>query len=238
MKYRLPIIGIAVVAMLATGSHAQELSPEQQGKLAEIDQGFSQQATMFEGLMKNKLIELAIELQREGRLDTEETAAEAAKNVNTIMTDLSGLYGEFIKTKVQFVLKAKNTLTDEQKILLLSQLTPSASMPYETIEYLQPEIFDLPLNLSIDQEKKLIALEAALLIKEVELERDVELILLDLEAALLSGECTPELVDPLVMGLADLAAKEIDNRVSYFLKAKDVLTLDQKRLLGHMMGLN
>ena len=238
MKYHLPIIGIAVVAMLAAGSHAQELSPEQQGKLAEIDQGFSQQATMFEGLMKNKLIELAIELQREGRLDTEEAAAEAAKNVNTIMTDLSGLYGEFIKTKVQFVLKAKNTLTDEQKILLLSQLTPSASMPYETIEYLQPEIFDLPLNLSIDQEKKLVQLEAALLIKEVELERDVELTLLDLEAILLSGEAQPEKVDPLVMGLADLAAKEIDNRVSYFLKAKDVLTLDQKRLLGHMMGLN
>ncbi len=238
MKYRLPIIGIAVAAMLATGSHAQELSPEQQGKLAEVGQGFSQQATVFEGLMKNKLTELAIELQREGRLDTEEAAAEAAKNVNAIMTDLSGLYGEFIKTKVQFVLKAKNTLTDEQKILLLSQLAPSASMPYETIEYLQPEIFDLPLNLSIDQEKKLIALEAALLIKEVELERDVELTLLDLEAILLSGEAQPEKVDPLIMGLADLAAKEIDNRVSYFLKAKDVLTVDQKRLLGHMMGLN
>ena len=238
MKYRLPSIGIVLAAMVAVGSYAQQLSQEQETKLLEVGQGFSQQATVFEGLMKNKLIELAIELKREGRLDSEEAAAEASKKVNSIMTDLSGLYGEFIKTKVQFVLKAKNTLTDEQKILLLSQLTPSASMPYETIEYLQPEIFDLPLNLSIDQEKKLIALEAALLIKEVELERDVELILLDLEAILFSGEAQPEKVDPLVMGLADLAAKEIDNRVSYFLKAKDVLTLDQKRLLGHMMGLN
>ncbi len=232
------IVGVVFAALMVGGVHAQELSRDQTEQLAEIGQGFSQQATMFEGLMKSKLTELAIELQREGRLDTEEAAAEAAKNVNAIMTDLSGLYGEFIKTKVQFVLKAKNTLTDEQKILLLSKLTPSASMPYETIEYLQPEIFDLPLNLSIDQEKKLIALEAALLIKEAELERDVELILLDLEALLLSGEASPETVDPLVMGLADLAAKEIDNRVSYFLKAKDVLTLDQKRLLGHMMGLN
>ncbi len=154
------------------------------------------------------------------------------------MTDLSGLYGEFIKTKVQYALKAKNALTDEQKMMLLSQLTPGASMPYETIEYLQPELFDLPLNLSIDQEKKLIALEASLLIKEIELERDVELTLLDLEALLFSGEAQPETVDPLVMGLADLAAKEINNRVSFFLKAKDVLTLDQKRLLGHLMGLN
>ncbi len=238
MKYRLPITGIALAVMVAVGSHAQELTPEQTGKLTEVGQGFSQQATVFEGLMKNKLTELAIELQREGRLDTEEAAAEAAKNVNTIMTDLSGLYGEFIKTKVQYVLKAKNTLTDEQKMMLLSQFTPSSSLPYETIEYLQPELFDLPLNLSIDQEKKLIALEATLLIKEIELERDVELVLLDLEAALMSGKCTPELADPLLMGLADLAAKEINNRVSFFLKAKDVLTLDQKRLLSHLMGLN
>ena len=232
------IVGVVFAALMVGGVHAQELSRDQTEQLAEIGQGFSQQATVFEGLMKNKLTELAIELQREGRLDTEEAAAEAAKNVNAIMTDLSGLYGEFIKTKVQFVLKAKNTLTDEQKILLLSKLAPSASMPYETIEYLQPELFDRPLNLSLDQEKKLVKFEAALLIKEAELERDVELILLDLEALLLSGEASPETVDPLVMGLADLAAKEIDNRVSYFLKAKDVLTLDQKRLLGHMMGLN
>ena len=235
---KLPVIGIALAVLLTAGTYAQELSQGQEEQLEAIGQGFSQQATVFEGLMKNKLTELAIELQREGRLDTEEAAAKASKNVNAIMTDLSGLYGDFIKTKVQFILKAKNALTDEQKVLLLSQLTPSVSLPYETIEYLQPEIFDLPLNLTIEQDKKLIALEAELLIKEVELERDVELILLDLQTALLSGELSPELVDPLVMGLADLAAQEVDNRVSFFLKAKDVLTVAQKRLLGHMMGLN
>jgi len=238
MKYRLLMTGIAVAGLMATGAQAQDLSQDQAEKLVEIGQGFSQQATVFEGLMKTKLTELAVELQREGRLDTEAAAAEAAKNVNTIMTDLSGLYGDFIKSKVEYALKAKNTLTDEQKIMLLSQLTPSVSLPYKTIEYLQPELFELPLNLTVEQEKKLVVLEAALLITEVELERDVELILLDLEDALLSGKLSPERVDPLVMGLADLAAQEIDNRVSFFLQAKDVLTIDQKRLLGHLMGLN
>ena len=238
MKYRLLMTGIALAGMMATGAQAQDLSQDQAEKLVEIGQGFSQQATVFEGLMKAKLTELAVELHREGRLDTEEAAAEAAKNVNTIMTDLSGLYGDFIKSKVEYALKAKNALTDEQKIILLSQLTPSVSLPYETIEYLQPELFDLPLNLTVDQEKKLITLEAALLIKEIELERDVELILLDLEAVLLAGKFNPEVVDALVLGLADLAAEEVDNRVSFFLQAKDVLTIDQKRLLGHLMGLN
>lgn len=235
---KLQIAGIVFAALIVGGAQAQELSAEQQAEIAAIGQGLSQQATVFDGLMNNKLTELAIELQREGRLDTEEAAAEAAKKVNTIMTDLSGLYGEFIKTKVQFVLKAKNTLTDEQKLLLLSQLEPSASLPYETIVYLQPETFDLPLNLSLDQKKKITALEGALLMKEVELERDIELIMLDLEAILISGQPQPEKVDPLIMGLADQAAQALDNRVDFFLQAKDVLTIDQKRLLGHMMGLN
>ena len=232
-----PLIGIVLAACIA-GSQAQELTVEQANKLQEVGIGLSQQATVFEGLMKNKLTELALELQREGRLDSETSATEASGNVNSILTDLGKLYGEFTKTKVEYVLKAKNILTTEQKVFLLSQLTPNDSMPYETIEYLQPEIFDLPLNLSVEQEKKIVVLEAELLIKEVELERDVELTLLDLRTVLFSGEAQPEVVDPLIMNLGDLAAQSINNRVNFFIKSKDVLTLDQKRLLGHMIGLN
>lgn len=234
---KLPILGI-VAATLVAGQVSAQLSEQQEVKLLEAAQGFAQQATVFEGLMQNKLTELALELQREGRLDSKEAAAKASANVNSIMTDLGKLYGEFIKTKVQYVLKAKNVLTDEQKLYLLSQLNPSDSLPYEEIDFLQPEIFDLPLNLSIEQEKKLIALESELMIKEIELERDVELVLLDLRPVLMAGMPQPEVVDPLILKLADLAAQSINNRVGYFLQAKDVLTLDQKRLLTHMMGLD
>jgi len=238
MKYRFPIIGIALAAMVAVGSHAQELTEQQQGELMTIGVGFAQKGAQLEGAIAGKLTELAMELQREGRLDSEKAAKDSSKRANAILKGLSELYGEYIKTKVEFVLAAKNVLTLEQKLHLLSQLNPQEALPYETIEYMQPDIFDLPINLSLDQRKQLVGLEAALLVKEVELERDVELVLLDLEAALLSGECSPKLVDPLIMGLADLAAKEIDNRVAFFLKAKDVLTLDQKRLLVYLIGLN
>ena len=238
MKHCFPIIGIAVAAMVATGSHAQELSQGQQDELMAVGIGFAQRGAQLEGAISGRLTELAMELQREGRLDSQEAAAESSKRVNAILKDVGGLYGEFIKTKVEFLLAAKNVLTLEQKLHLLSQLNPQEALPYETIEYMQPDIFDLPINLNLDQRKQLVGLEAALMVKEIELERDVELVLLDLEAALLSGECSPKLVDPLVRGLANLAAKEVDNRVNYFLKAKDVLTLDQKRLLTYMMGLD
>lgn len=238
MKYRLAIIGTTLAAMVAVGSHAQELSIAQEGVLATLNAEYAQKEAQLGTAMQDKLIELATDLQREGRLATEEAAKESSERVNAILKDLSDLYGQVIKTKVEFLIAAKNTLTMEQKLLLLSQLEPQVSMPYDTIEYMQPDVFDLPLNLNVAQRKMLVTLEANLLMKEIGLERDVELTLLDLEAVLLSGEASPKLVDPLVLNLADLAAKEVDNRVSYFLKAKDVLTLDQKRLLSSLMGLN
>lgn len=234
---KIPMVGMALAVLIATQSQAQ-LSETQTSELNEVALGFSQQATVFEGLMQNKLTQLALELQREGRLDDKASAKKASANVDVIMTDLGKLYGQFVKTKVQYVLKAKNVLTDEQKMYLLSQLTPSDSLPYEELDFLQPELFDLPLNLSVKQEKKLIELEASLMIKEIELERDVELVLLDLRPLLMGGSPNPEAVDPLVLKLADLAGKSIDNRVKFFLKAKNVLTLDQKRLMAHMMGLD
>ena len=234
---KLPIIGIALATLLASGSYAQELSQEQSDELVKIGQGFAQQATTFEGLIQGKLTELAQEVNREGRLDSEESAKLASDQTNVILKDLSGLYGEFIKTKVGFIVQAKNVLTVEQKQHLLSQLELQQSVPYEALEFMQPDIFDLPLDLNLEQHKKLVALEGDLLIAEVKLERDVELTLLDLEEVLLSGEISSDKVDPLVMKLAELAGRAIDNRVDYFIKAKDVLTLDQKRLLAYLLGL-
>ncbi len=238
MKYCLQVIGIVLAAMVAMGSYAQELSEQQQGELASIGAEFAQKGVLLESLIQGKMTELALELKREGRLDSQVAADESSNRANAILKDLSSLYGQFIKTKVEFVLKAKNVLTLEQKLHLLSQLNPKETLPYDSIEYMQPDIFDLPLNLNLDQRKRLVALEATLMVKEIELERDVELTLLDLEAVLLSGEADPKTVDPLVMNLASLAAREIDNRVNYFLQAKDVLTLDQKRLLAFLMGLD
>jgi hypothetical protein len=45
-------------------------------------------------------------------------------------------------------------------LILLQQFEPEALMNYEEIAFLQPEIFDPPINLSLDQRRKLIRLEA------------------------------------------------------------------------------
>ncbi len=235
MKKTLTIIA---AALLAFSAPAQQLSEEQKGQLENLSTEYIQQAAMFQSLIRDKLTDLALELQREGRLDDEAEAEKSSGRVNKILKELSGLYGEFIRTKVQIILDAKNVLTDEQKMQMLAQLKPNASVPYQNIEYLQPDLFDLPLNLSIEQQKKLIELEARLNMSEVKVERDVALTLLDLQTALFYATPDAAKTDPLILQLADLAALALDNRINYFIAAKDVLSLDQKRLLIYLMGVD
>jgi len=236
MKKTLTTI-IITVAMAAGMANAQELSATQQDELLGIGIQYAQKASLFEGMIQGKLIELAVELNREGRLDSKQAAGESAKKTNAILKDIGGLYGEFVKSRVAFMLEAKKVLTVEQKLYLLENLEPTVLMDYEEVDFLQPDIFDLPINLNLDQRKKLVKLEADLILKEVKLERDIELVLLELEGLFMAEGIAPSKVDKQVMKLAGLAADTIENRVDYFIGAKDVLTLDQKRLLAYLMGL-
>lgn len=230
---------IMVLAALAAGwVQAQELSVEQQDTLLEIGVQYTRKASMLEDQIQGKLNELELELTREGRLSSEEAAKIGSEKVNVILKDVSGLYGEFIKSRVAFMLEAKNVLTPEQRLHLLAQLEPHEMLDYHEVEYLQPEVFDLPIDLSLDQRRKLVKLEADLTVKEVKLERDIELVMLELEEVFRADEVDTGRVDKNVMKLAALAAKAIDNRVDFFIESKDVLSLEQKRMLSYLMGLD
>ena len=232
------ITAILAAALVAGSVQAQELSVEQQDTLLGIGAQYTEKAAMLEGEIQKKQAALATELTREGRLDSEEAAKVAAENVNVILKEMSGLYGEFIRSRVAFMLEAKNVLTIEQRLHVLAQLEPHEMLDYHEVEYLQPEVFDLPIDLSLDQRRKLVKLEADLTIKEVKLERDIELVMLELEATFMADEVDTGRVDKNVMKLAALAAKAIDNRVDFFIESKDVLTLEQKRMLSYLMGLD
>lgn len=231
------IVTIASILLASSMAHAQDLSIEQQGELLGIGVQYAQKASLYEGMIQGKVIELGLELAREGRLGSEQAATVSSGNVNAILKNIAGLYGEFVKSRVAFMLEAKNVLTVEQRLHLLANLEPASLIDFEEIEFLQPGIFDLPISLNLDQRKKLIGLEADLLVKEVKLERDIELVLLDLEGIFMSDTIDPAKVDKQVMKLADLAADAIEARVNYMLGAKDVLTLDQKRMLAYLLGL-
>ncbi len=237
MKHaRLFVLAIAVLALGPV--HAAQLTQEQQTKLLNLGDEFAQKSTALETKMDARIIALETELTRGGRLGSKEAAATSVKQANAIVKEIGTLAGQAVQTHIEFLLKAKNVLTVEQKLHLLAQLGEEAVPDREEILFLETEIIELPIELSLKQRKKLVEIEAVMQSDEIRAERDSKLILLDIEAALLNDPVDSAGVDKLMTKLGDLAAKVINFRVDYFLKAKDVLTLEQKQSLVYLLGLD
>ena len=215
----------------------QALTEQQQADLISISTEYTQKAAEYEELLSAKARELTQELRREGRLDTEKSARKGADKVNALLTEIAAIYGDSIRTQVSYVLDAKNVLTMEQRLMLLERLQYGEMTGGGEMEVLQIDIIELPINLSLEQEKKLIELDAELEIESIKLERDIQLILLDLEGALMNATIDAKQVDKQIMKLADLAVRAINIRVDHFIGSKDVLTLDQKRLMSVLLGI-
>ncbi|MFC1763858.1 hypothetical protein ACFL6U_17510 [Planctomycetota bacterium] len=52
---------------------------------------------------------------------------------------------------------------------------------------------------------------------------------------LVAGEYAPDKANKLITSITELATQQLDNLTDHFLKTKDVLTLDQKRQVSHML---
>jgi hypothetical protein len=168
-----PRLLILAIAVLALGQvHAAQLSQTQQAELTNIGMEHMKAGAKLEAEVDAKLMELQVELTREGRLASKEAAATSAKQANVIMKDIGKLAGQVVKAQVEFLLKAKNVLTVEQKLHLLEQLAQAAVPELEKLEFLETEIVHLPLELDMEQRKKLINLEAVMTSDEVRAERD------------------------------------------------------------------
>jgi len=230
---------IIAIAVLVSGSvHAAQFTPEQQTTLQNLDDKFVQKSAALEAKLDAQISALGTELTREGRLGSGEAAATSVKQANAIVKEIGALAGQSVQLHVEFLLKAKNVLTMEQKLHLLEQLGEEAVPVREEILFLETEIIELPVELTLKQRRKLIEMDAVMQSDEIRAERDAKLILLDLETALLAEPIDPVSVDKLMTKLGDLAAKVINFRVDYFLKAKDVLTLEQKQALTGLLELN
>ena len=233
------LCGILTFSMfLCSSGTAQQLTADQQQDLLKTGKAFSEKGRMIQTVLNNKLNELMTELKREGRLDTEASAKEGSEKVTVLLKEISALYDDLIQNKVDHFLASKNLLTDAQRQHLLYKLRPQELVPEEKVMIIEPDIFDLPLNLDREQQKEMVKLRAELLIRKIELERDVELVLMDMEDLMKAGRPQPDKFDPLAKKLGKLAAQELDNRVNFIIKAKDILTLNQRQLQLFLLELD
>lgn len=186
--------------------------------------------------IESKFSELTTILRQEDQVTTSREERKTARNVNRLVTDISKLYGKMIRTKVEYILKIKNVLTQEQRFRLVHSLEfedEYAERALPTYVHLD-DLIDL-LGLSDKQVKEIISNRTQMMINELKIKRDIKFKVIDLENELINEEVNSDKVDKLLLAITDLGTKLIDNKVKYKLKSKDVLTTPQKRKLLHMI---
>ena len=212
------------------------LTKDQIGKLSTIIEEFNTRKINIESKLDNTLLELKQELKKEDRFDSKSKIRAGARNVNKLVKNISSLYGEMLKVKMAYLLKAKDIFTDRQKTMIFNALLDfDMDMPDNFSFYLEVNLPALGLDLTQDQVKKLLKYQENMESRNTRLELEIDYKLLDLQDEILSDERNPQEVNKIILAITDIGTKLIDNRVNYILKAKDVLTLEQKKELFHIM---
>ena len=97
------------------------------------------------------------------------------------------------------------------------------------------EVLAVDLELSDNQLQKILSYRTQMQKKEVKFEQKMEALIQDLEDELSKDKVNDQKVNNIILSLTDLGVDLLNNRVEHRLKAKDVLTLEQKRRLLHAL---
>jgi Spy/CpxP family protein refolding chaperone len=214
------------------------LTKEQITKLGKIVETFSAKELELNAKIENTRLALAQELRKADRWDSEAKNKASSKIVNKHVKSLTSLAGDMLKLKVAYFLKAKDVFTDEQRLIILGRLTDfEMDLPDSFSYYLELDLPALDLDLTDEQIKKLLQYRADMEIRDIKHHLALDYKVLDLRAELLSPKRDPQNVNKLITAIADIGTKIIDNKVTQILRAKDVLTVEQKMALLHMMML-
>jgi hypothetical protein len=175
-------------------------------------------------------------LKREDRFEATSKVRTGSQNFRELAKNISVLYGDLLRLRVKYILKAKDILNDRQKTRLISALLDfNIDTPDDFSYYLKLDLPTLMFDLTKDQKKNLLKYRADMDIMDLKLELEMNYKLLDLQDEMKSTNQNPKKVNKIIMVITDIGAELIDNRVNYILKAKDVLTPDQEKQLLQMI---
>jgi Spy/CpxP family protein refolding chaperone len=215
------------------------LTEEQTGALSSVIMERDQKQNKVMVELQAKLNELGIALQRED-VTTKRKERKADRKINRLVKDVVALYGQLLRNKVEYLLKAKDVLTEAQKITLISDI----SLDVEFEEFLPDAMNEdfielmLPLDLSNDQVRKLLKIETRMYIRELKIEKRVANRILDLQEEIARSDRDPKKVNKIILKLTDLGNKFTKNRVDALLKSKDALTMPQREMWLEQMALS
>jgi Spy/CpxP family protein refolding chaperone len=211
------------------------LTPDQIKTLETVVNDLSEKQFKIASDIERTLLELKFEIQREDRFATDSKAAESARRANKLIKKLTALHGDMLKLEVAYVLKAKDVLTKEQRGQLIESLDFDMEAPDGWMQNQEIEVLAVDLELSDDQLKKILSYRTQMQKKETKIEQKTEALLQDLERELIKDAVDDKKVNKIILSLTDLGLDLLNNRVEHRLKAKDVLTVAQKKKLLHAM---
>jgi Spy/CpxP family protein refolding chaperone len=236
---------VAISMLLLAGSPAVaaqapnlNLTTDQVKALESVVIDLSAKQFKIESELQRTLLDLKMELQRSDRFATKAKADEAARNANKLVKKLVSLYGDMLKVEVEYLLKAKDVLTREQRMQLIRALDFDMDTPQGYMEDQDVAVLVVDLELTEDQQKKILGYRAKMQKKEAKFARKIQGAMNDLENALSKDKVNDSEVNRAVKKMTNLAIDLMETRVGLRLKAKDVLTVEQKQKLLHLLFLS
>ena len=211
------------------------LTPAQIKTLETVVNDLSEKQFKIASDIERTLLELKFEIQREDRFATDSKAAESARRANKLIKKLTALYGDMLKLEVVYVLKTKDVLTKKQRRQLIESLDFDMEAPDGWMQNQEIEVLAVDLGLSDDQLKKILSYRTQMQKKEVKIEQKMEALVQNLEDELSKDTVNDQKVNNIILSLTDLGVDLLKNHVDHRLKAKDVLTVAQKKKLLHAM---
>jgi hypothetical protein len=190
--------------------------------------------SQFEIVMQieSKFAELKREIRKEGRFDTKIKEKKSVRKTNRLTKEIISLEGQLLKKRVEYLLKAKNVLNEEQKMKMISALEfEDGFFEDELPEIMELDLLIIPLDLTKDQIKKILRYKTDMKIKALKIDVQILYQILDLQTEINKVEVDPKSIDKIILKITDLGTKLLENRVNGFLKSKDVLTVPQKKML-------
>jgi len=186
------------------------------------------------GEIEKRFTDLSLELRRKDRFENRFIAFDSVYKANTLVKEISKLYGETLKMRIAYLLKAKDVFTKEQREKLFARLLEfEFDIPDEIFVIVEGDLFSLDIGLKLDQVKKILKYRADMEKKAIDINYKIDMQLIDLKVELSKDDRDSDKMNKIILTITDLGTRLMDNRVVHFLKAKDILTLPQKKALLH-----
>jgi hypothetical protein len=212
------------------------LTKEQIKKLDKLIKKLNAEQFEIVSKINEKFSVIGQDLKKEDRFDTASKNRTGSLNFSRQVKNISLHYGDLLRLRVKYILKAKDILNDRQKSRLISALLDfDIDTPDDFSYYLKLDLPTLMLDLTKDQKKNLLKYKTDMDIRDLQLELEMNYKLLDLQDDVRAVTQNSKSVNKIIGDITDLGAKLIDNRMNYILKARGVLTLDQKKKLLQMI---